>query len=96
MELNPTTPEPVEPTRDIEDLIKEELGLAPAEVVAQPKVEKVAEEKKKEEESFELIFDDISQHTFTINLDPLDPFFPILHEKTAKIEDYFAKKGSKI
>ena len=40
------------------------------------------------------MFEDISQHTFTINLDPLDPFYPILHEKTIKIEELFNKKGT--
>ena len=42
------------------------------------------------------MFDEISQQTFTINLDPLDPFFPILHEKTAKIDELFSKKGSSL
>ena len=31
---------------------------------------------------------------FSLNLDPLDPYFALLHEKTANIENYLKKEGT--
>ena len=47
-------------------------------------------------ETFEMTFEDLTQSNFSINLDPLDPFYPLIHEKTQNIEDLFTKKGQSI
>lgn len=38
-------------------------------------------------------FEDYADATFTINIDPIDPHFAILHEKTAKLTELFSKTG---
>ena len=89
---NPTPPPPKEEEDpvDIEELIKQELEQTPMEAV------KSIEQKQKIEES-EQVLDHPEQplsKDFTVNLDPLDPYFSNLHEKTSNIEEYFTKEGT--
>ena len=34
---------------------------------------------------------EINPKSFSLNLDPLDPYFAVLHEKASKIEEYLNK-----
>ena len=56
------------------------------------KIEKKIEVQQKQE-PFDSLLQDISQLNFTINLDPLDPFYPAIQERTSRMEELFAKKG---
>jgi len=40
--------------------------------------------------------EDVNPISFNINLDPLDPYYVLIHDKTNKIGEYFSRQGAKI
>jgi len=40
--------------------------------------------------------EEINPISFNFNLDPLDPYYVPIHEKTNKIGEYFSRQGIKI
>lgn len=40
--------------------------------------------------------EEINPSTFNINLDPLDPYYVLIQDKTNKIGDYFSRQGTRL